>query len=98
MFYICNILPLHYFFVDGTRVTERCLQRLDTCVDNWAVCNGTVCVCVEGFTWTGTICGKMQYHNVRKTLRQIQNKTSKFSVCSFTQTVPRVCEHKKIVI
>ncbi|XP_060553466.1 neurogenic locus notch homolog protein 1-like, partial [Ruditapes philippinarum] len=40
----------------GTRVGESCTTEVDTCTDYYAECNGTVCDCVEGFSWNGTIC------------------------------------------
>lgn len=45
-------------YSDGTRVTEPCTNTLDTCVDDNAGCNGTVCDCNAYFTWNGTICGR----------------------------------------
>lgn len=44
------------FFSDGTRVTEPCTSSLDTCVDSYADCNGTICDCMSGFTWNGALC------------------------------------------
>lgn len=44
-------------FPDGTRVGDRCTNVVDTCIDDNAGCNGTVCVCDAGFTWNGTLCG-----------------------------------------
>ena len=44
---------------DGTKVTESCLSILDTCTDDFAACNGTVCDCIEGYTYNGSICGKI---------------------------------------
>ena len=47
-----------YLFSDGTRVTEACTSTLNTCVDSFAVCNGTVCDCMSGYYWNGTHCSK----------------------------------------
>ncbi|XP_053406285.1 neurogenic locus notch homolog protein 1-like [Mercenaria mercenaria] len=43
-------------FCYGTRVTEACTTALDTCIDDDAGCNGTVCDCLEDFVWNGSIC------------------------------------------
>ncbi|XP_060551066.1 transmembrane cell adhesion receptor mua-3-like isoform X2 [Ruditapes philippinarum] len=40
----------------GTRVTERCPGGLNTCTDCNAYCNGTVCICFDGFYWNGSRC------------------------------------------
>lgn len=45
--------------LDGTRVTEKCTTVLDTCIDNYANCNGSICDCIHDFTWNGSFCGKM---------------------------------------
>ena len=47
----------------GTRIGESCTTSVDTCVDDKAVCNGTVCDCMQGFQSNGSICGK-QYYNL----------------------------------
>lgn len=47
-----------FFSLDGTHVTDPCTTVIDTCVDNYAECNGTICDCISGFIWNGTICGK----------------------------------------
>lgn len=43
--------------LDGTRVTDRCTNAADTCIDCHASCNGTVCDCDDGYSWNGTHCG-----------------------------------------
>ncbi|XP_060560578.1 fibropellin-1-like [Ruditapes philippinarum] len=40
----------------GTRVGEACTTVTDTCTDDNAECNGTVCTCVTGFIWNGSLC------------------------------------------
>jgi hypothetical protein len=35
------------------------LSSHDTCIDDNAGCNGTVCVCDEDHFWNGTICGNI---------------------------------------
>lgn len=46
-------------FQDGTSVTEPCTTVVDTCTDMNADCNGTICDCVSGFHWNGSVCGKI---------------------------------------
>lgn len=46
-------------FQDGTHVTEPCTSNPDTCTDSNANCNGTVCDCISGFAWNGSLCGNI---------------------------------------
>lgn len=39
-------------------MTEACTLDLPTCIDDYAECNGTVCTCISGFIWNGSVCGK----------------------------------------
>jgi hypothetical protein len=39
---------------------------LTTCVDCYAFCNGSICDCVDGFTWNGTLCGKQNLMDERE--------------------------------
>lgn len=45
--------------LDGTRVTDSCTTVTDTCIDDNAGCNGTVCDCLPDFAWNGSICSKV---------------------------------------
>ena len=49
--------------LDGTRVTEDCTNTVNTCVDDNAECNGTVCTCLSGYIWNGSICGNCFIQN-----------------------------------
>ncbi|XP_053405040.1 neurogenic locus notch homolog protein 1-like [Mercenaria mercenaria] len=40
----------------GTRVTEPCTTSPNTCIDDYATCNGTICDCIPPFVWNGSIC------------------------------------------
>ena len=57
MFFIF-IYSLNILISDGTRVGDSCTTSLDTCIDDNAGCNGTVCDCLPGFTYNGSICSK----------------------------------------
>ena len=48
---------IYNVYTVGRLVGEDCITDLDTCIDDNAGCNGTTCVCNEGFTWNGFICG-----------------------------------------
>ena len=45
----------------GTRVTEICSTVVNTCVDDNAECNGTICNCLPKYVWNGTHCGNVVY-------------------------------------
>ena len=62
---------------DGTRVKEVCLASLDTCTDDNAGCNGTVCDCNEDFIWNGTVCSK-EYSFKLKIQMYMYNQFSSF--------------------
>ena len=47
------------YVTDGTHVGDKCTQFIDTCIDDYAVCNGTVCGCLSGYQWNGTRCSKI---------------------------------------
>ena len=41
----------------GRFVGNDCTTNRDTCTDDNAGCNGTICDCNDGFLWDGMICG-----------------------------------------
>jgi hypothetical protein len=53
-----NVKLMKYIHLDGTDIGDACRPNLDTCIDDNAECNGTVCDCKAGFNHNGTICGK----------------------------------------
>ena len=54
---------MKYFtlLTDGTDVGDPCTTDLDTCIDNYAHCNGTICDCMPGYAWNGSLCGNVTF-------------------------------------
>ena len=68
---IKDVEYLFFFYIDGTIVGQTCTSGLDTCAQNNARCNGTICDCVEGFTYNGTACGILSLFLILHALNDI---------------------------
>jgi hypothetical protein len=67
-------------FKVGTHVTDICSSVVDTCIDDHAECNGTICNCIDMFKWNGTQCGKyFDYFKLSRLLYSIYKNNHVFT-------------------